>query len=161
MQGEKFLELLKSEKIINKSINQDIQDIQIDELFTWFDSVVANEEVVSGTIFAKIDDENALKLSIETSIINLPLRYQNAIDKIVLAEQEYEFSAFAIIEHPLVSQSGLFIKNIASVKTYLDDPTPVKTKIINFFDEKLAYIAQGGWQAEQSEATEEEVEEKN
>ncbi|MCT4396392.1 hypothetical protein [Periweissella beninensis] len=151
MQGEQFLKLLKKQVITQTSFQQVIEDINIDELFTWFDRVLDDDSLISGEILAKVNAEDALKLSIETSIINLPLRYQNAIDKIILADQEYELSIFAIIEHPIVSQSGLFIKKIASVKTYRDDVDAVKAKIVTFFDEKLKLIADGGWQAKQGD----------
>ena len=151
MQGEQFLKLLKRQVITQTSFQQVIEDINIDELFTWFDKALDDDSLISGEILAKVNAEDALKLSIETSIINLPLRYQNAIDKIILADQEYELSIFAIIEHPIVSQSGLFIKKIASVKTYRDDVDAVKAKIVTFFDEKLKLIADGGWQAKQGD----------
>ncbi|MBM7544051.1 hypothetical protein JOC59_000757 [Weissella beninensis] len=151
MQGEQFLKLLKKKVITQTSFQQVIEDINIDELFTWFDKALDDDSLISGEILAKVNAEDALKLSIETSIINLPLRYQNAIDKIILADQEYELSIFAIIEHPIVSQSGLFIKKIASVKTYRDDVDAVKAKIVTFFDEKLKLIADGGWQAKQGD----------
>ncbi|HJE31682.1 MAG TPA: hypothetical protein K8V66_04680, partial [Weissella confusa] len=84
--------------------------------------------------------DEPISLRLETGLINLPIRYTNAISKIVINDPETDVTLYMIVEHPLVTKSGLRIETAATVAAFLDDPETVEAKIAAFFDKELTAI---------------------
>lgn len=139
MTGNDFIEILTNETYTTKTFEAaDQATINLDELFTDVEKEAAASEVFSDALV--INEEEPIIFRIEASLINLPLRYTNAIRKIVVNDEAKEMSLYMIVEHPLVTKSHLLIKKAASVQSFLDDPTSVEEKITSFFNEQLAQI---------------------
>jgi len=139
MTGNDFIEILNNETYTTKTFEAaDQATINLDELFTDVEKEAAASEVFSDALV--INEEEPIIFRIEASLINLPLRYTNAIRKIVVNDEAKEMSLYMIVEHPLVTKSHLLIKKAASVQSFLDDPTSVEEKITSFFNEQLAQI---------------------
>ncbi|GMA70290.1 hypothetical protein GCM10025879_15360 [Leuconostoc litchii] len=82
-------------------------------------------------------------LSVETNVINLPLRYQNQLRKLVWQEEdELEVNFYMIAENEFASKSHLKIALASSVSAYEDDSESVKAKISAWFNEQLAHIVE-------------------
>ncbi|SCB96998.1 hypothetical protein [Weissella bombi] len=139
MTGNDFIEILTNETYKTKTFEAaDQATINLDELFTDVEKEAAASEVFSDALV--INEEEPIIFRIEASLINLPLRYTNAIRKIVVNDEAKEMSLYMIVEHPLVTKSHLLIKKASSVQSFLDDPTSVEEKITSFFNEQLAQI---------------------
>lgn len=139
MTGNDFIEILNNETYTTKTFEAaDQATINLDELFTDVEKEAAASKVFSDALV--INEEEPIIFRIEASLINLPLRYTNAIRKIVVNDEAKEMSLYMIVEHPLVTKSHLLIKKAASVQSFLDDPTSVEEKITSFFNEQLAQI---------------------
>ena len=139
MTGNDFIEILTNETYTTKTFEAaDQATINLDELFADVEKKTAASEVFSDALV--INEEEPIIFRIETSLINLPLRYTNAIRKIVVNDEAKEMSLYMIVEHPLVTKSHLLIKKAASVQSFLDDPMSVEEKVTSFFNEQLAQI---------------------
>lgn len=121
---------------------EDGTEIALDELFAGLDEHIQDdtfmhlEVQINGGI-----EEDGTTLSLETNVINLPLRYTNQLKKLILTEKEdNDVYLYMIVENPNVSQSRLKISLASSVAAYLDESDSVKSKISNWFDEQLAHI---------------------
>ena len=137
--GNDFIEILKDNNIKTKTFTAaDQEAINLDDMFDYatqqikMEALFSVEEVITG--------EEPISLRLETGIINLPVRYINAISKIVINDPETEISLYMMVEHPLVTRSGLRIETASTVAAYLDDPDSVKAKIAAFFTKELMTI---------------------
>lgn len=147
MLGSEFLEIVKNETFKNQDqIVDKFDQLSFKESFLKLNEMIDKREIGRIQIAAKqlIDAEPVL-FSLELSIVNLPLRYGNSLQKIVDEENNYEVNVYMIVEHPLVSQSKMLIQKSSSVTAYQDDEQNVQTKIIEFFNEKLELIQNGGF----------------
>lgn len=81
-------------------------------------------------------------LSVETNVINMPLRYQSQLKKMIWAEQDYDVNIYMIIDSPFVSTSNLKIALASSVAAYQDDEATVQAKIQAWFHEELQLVAE-------------------
>ncbi|MDR3242275.1 MAG: hypothetical protein LBT37_08910 [Lactobacillaceae bacterium] len=137
--GNEFIEALKAENIEHKTWTaEDQATIALDPLFDFIAQKVTQGELAGGEILVSGDEP--IHLSLETSLINLPLRYVNQISKIVVDDPETEVNLYMFVEHPHVTRSGMRIELAASVQTYLDDPDSVMAKVAAFYDQELATI---------------------
>lgn len=137
--GNEFIEILKNEKIKSKSFTAaDTAEINLDDLFNFATKELKDGQIISSEMI--ISGDEPISLRVESSLINLPLRYVNAISKIVINDPSKDVNLYMIVEHPLVSKSGLKIELASSVAAYLDDVESVEHKITNFFTEKIQAI---------------------
>lgn len=137
--GNEFIEILKNEQIKSKSFTAaDTAEINLDDLFNFATKGLKDGQIISSEMI--ISGDEPISLRVESSLINLPLRYVNAISKIVINDPSKDVNLYMIVEHPLVSKSGLKIELAASVAAYLDDVESVEHKITNFFTEKIQAI---------------------
>lgn len=148
MDGQEFLTAVKEEAFEKWTVTAaDEAAVNLDDLFKFFDQQLQADKLAQGEIVIDAPEpEDAISLRLETSAINLPLRYFNAMNKLIDENVANEINVYMIVESKLVSQSGLFIYLAASVSAYLDDADSVKAKIAAFFNEKLALINAGGWE---------------
>ncbi|WP_258089161.1 hypothetical protein [Weissella fangxianensis] len=139
MTGNDFIEILTEENYKQKTFEAaDQATIALDDLFAFVEKNVADNQIFSAEVL--INEEEPISLRLETSLINLPIRYTNAIRKIVINDPETEVSLYMIVEHPLVTKSHLIIKKAASARSFLDDTTSVEEKIASFFNEQIEVI---------------------
>lgn len=137
--GNEFIEILKNEQIKSKSFTAaDTAEINLDDLFNFATKGLKDGQIISSEMI--ISGDEPISLRVESSLINLPLRYVNAISKIVINDPSKDVNLYMIVEHPLVSKSGLKIELASSVAAYLDDVESVEHKITNFFTEKIQAI---------------------
>lgn len=141
MTGNDFIEVLTEETYTKKTFEAaDQATIALDDLFAFVEKATAENQLFSAEVL--INEEEPISLRLETSLINLPIRYTNAIRKIVINDPETEVSLYMIVEHPLVTKSHLIIKKAASVQSFLDDSASVEEKIASFFNEQIEIINQ-------------------
>ena len=139
MTGNDFIEIVTEENYKQKTFEAaDQETIALDELFAFVEKNVADNQIFSAEVL--INEEEPISLRLETSLINLPIRYTNAIRKVVINDPETEVSLYMIVEHPLVTKSHLIIKKAASAQSFLDDATSVEEKIASFFNEQIEVI---------------------
>lgn len=137
--GNELIATLKAEEIEHKVWTAaDQSTVQLDPLFDYVEQQLQANQMVSGEIM--ISGTEPIHLTLESNLINLPLRYVNQISKIVIDDPAKEVNVYMIVEHPHVTRSGLRIELAASVQSYLDDPNSVKGKIAQFFDQELEHI---------------------
>ncbi|MFL1696201.1 hypothetical protein ACJQWY_05320 [Weissella kandleri] len=137
--GNELIALLKAEEIEHKVWTAaDQSTVQLDPLFDYVEQQLQANQMVSGEIM--ISGTEPIHLTLESNLINLPLRYVNQISKIVIDDPAKEVNIYMIVEHPHVTRSGLRIELAASVQSYLDDSDSVKGKIAQFFDQELESI---------------------
>lgn len=141
--GEKALENISEDTIYSHKENiLDSDHIALDNLFTMLDKHIHDDNFIhiDGEINGGIT-EGGTTLTLETNIVNLPLRYTNQLKKLIWPEKEdNQVNIYMIIENIDVSQSNLKISLASSVAAYLDDVASVKLKISQWFDEQLANI---------------------
>lgn len=141
--GERALANIADATFYNKSITvEDGQTVPIDELMSELAHHVADENFMQITLNINGGIEaDGTTLSVETNVINLPLRYQNQLRKMILPDSEaLGVNLYMIAENPFVSQSKLKIALVSSVSTYEDDTDSAQAKIASWFDEQLAHI---------------------
>jgi hypothetical protein len=137
--GNDFIDALKNEAVVTKTFTAaDQESIVLDDLFDFVTKTLMAGQLVAGEMVISGDEPISLRL--ESSLINLPLRYVNAISKIVINDPDTEVTLYMIVEHPKVTQSGLRIDAAATVAAYLDDPDSVKVKIANYFTDEIVKI---------------------
>lgn len=156
--GNEFLTIIKDQTVAEASqVIAKFAELDFTAMFTTLTQSLTEYPVnhIEVTV-AELINAEPVKFSVESGAINLPLRYTNAITKLIDEDTAYELNIYMIIEHPLVSQSGLFIQKAASVAAYEDDTESVQARIEEFFNEKLALIQAGGWSTLVSEKTTEE-----
>lgn len=131
-------------------VNQVADDapIDLDILFDLFNQHAQSDQLLRATLEVDGGIENGgTTLSLETNVINMPLRYVNQLKKMLYTEETYEVNIYAIIDSPFVSQSNLKIAYASSVEAYLDDPESVQAKIRQWFTEELAQVAENAREA--------------
>ena len=141
--GERALANIADATFYNKSITvEDGQTVPIDALMSELAQHVTDENFMQVTLNINGGIEaDGTTLSLETNVINLPLRYQNQLRKMILPDSEVlVVNLYMIVENPLVSQSRLKIALVSSVSTYEDDTDSAQAKIASWFDEQLAHI---------------------
>lgn len=147
--GSEFLEVVKDQQVleVNESL-VNLNELDFTAAFADLDQNIAHQKVSRVAIaVTELVEGEPLTFSLETSAINLPVRYVNALTKLIDEETLYPVNIYMIIEHPMVSQSSLFIQKAASVAAYLDDPASVQKRIIAFFTDQVALIKAGGWES--------------
>ncbi|MBK0041365.1 MULTISPECIES: hypothetical protein [unclassified Leuconostoc] len=141
--GERALANIADAAFYNKSITvEDGQTVPIDALMSELAQHVTDENFMQVTLNINGGIESdGTTLSLETNVINLPLRYQNQLRKMILPDSEsLGVNLYMIAENPFVSQSKLKIALVSSVATYEDDTDSAQAKIASWFDEQLAHI---------------------
>lgn len=150
--GNDLIEALNANTISEASfIAPDQATIDLDELLAFVRQALTAGDLVGAELV--ISGDEPIHLRLESNLINLPLRYVNQISKIVINNPASEVNVYMIVEHPLVSQSGLRIDQAATVTGFLDDLDSVAAKIAAYFDEKIALINQAMEEERASEAT--------
>ncbi|MBZ6010429.1 hypothetical protein [Leuconostoc gelidum] len=141
--GEKALENISEDAIYFYKDNiLDGDPIALDNLFMILDKHIHDDNFIhiAGEINGGVT-EGGTTLTLETNIVNLPLRYTNQLKKLIWPEKEdNQVNIYMIIENVDVSQSNLKIALASSVVAYLDDAASVKIKMSQWFDEQLANI---------------------
>lgn len=151
MTGNDFITALKDETYEIKSFTAaDQATINLDDLFGYVEQVISEEKLFSAELL--ISGDEPISLRVETGLVNLPIRYTNAISKIVINDPETEVTLYMIAEHPLVTKSGLRIETAATVAAFADDPESVESKIAAFFDKELQNINEAVAAAEADES---------
>jgi len=139
MTGNDFIAVLKEATYATKSLTAaDQTTINLDDLFAFAQSMAQQNQVFSGELLISGDEPISLRL--ESSLVNLPLRYTNAISKIVINDPVADLNVYMIVEHPFVTKSGLRIEKVASVAAFIDDPESSQFKVAAFFDDYLQII---------------------
>lgn len=139
MTGNDFIAALKEETYASQSFTAaDQATVNLDDLFTYAQNMAQKAQLFSGELLISGDEPISLRL--ESSLVNLPLRYTNAISKIVINDPAADVQVYMIVEHPLVTKSGLRIEKVASVAAFIDDPESSQVKIATFFDKYLQVI---------------------
>ncbi|QIL50991.1 hypothetical protein G7084_06570 [Weissella coleopterorum] len=137
--GNEVIEVLKNEEIEQRIWTAEDQTlIKLDPLFTFLKQKIQENKLVSGEII--ISGDEPIHLSVETNLINLPLRYINQISKIIINDPANEVNLYMFVDHPDVTKSGMRIELAASVQSFLDDSESVMGKIALFFDRELKNI---------------------
>lgn len=145
--GNEMIAALKDEAVKQVSFTAaDTATVELDSLFTALAEYVQKGELVSAELVVSGDEP--ISLRVETNIINLPVKYVNAISKIIINDPATDVNLYMIVEHPLVTRSGLRIELAASVAAYLDDEESVQMKIANFFTKELQSIQEAKKAAE-------------
>jgi hypothetical protein len=157
--GERALVNIENETFYTKRIDvADDETIPLDALFSEIDSHIENENFIH--IELQINggvESTGTTLSVETNVINLPLRYQNQLRKLVWQEKDaLDVNLYMIAENEFESQSHLRISLASSVATYVDDSESVKAKISTWFNEQLEHIVNEQKQAEKEDVGVEE-----
>ncbi|AEJ23961.1 hypothetical protein WKK_05450 [Weissella koreensis KACC 15510] len=149
--GNEVIEALKNEEIEHKVWTAEDQTlINLDPLFLFLEQKINENKLVSGEII--ISGDEPIHLSVETNVINLPLRYVNQISKIIINDPETDVNVYMFVDHPDVTRSGMRIELAASVQSFLDDRESVMSKISLFFDREIQNISKN--QAEKDEQAE-------
>lgn len=138
--GNEVIEALKNEEIEHKVWTAEDQTlINLDPLFLFLEQKINENQLVSGEII--ISGDEPIHLSVETNVINLPLRYVNQISKIIINDPETDVNVYMFVDHPDVTRSGMRIELAASVQSFLDDRESVMSKISLFFDREIQNIS--------------------
>lgn len=141
--GQKALEnIVENHFYVDTLTVGDEQNIDLDGLFERLDKHITDitfmhlDILVAGGV-----SEGGTTLTLETNIINLPLRYTNQLKKLVWPEKtDNDVNLYMIIENEFVSQSHLVIALASSVAAYLDYSDSVKYKISQWFTNELSVI---------------------
>jgi len=137
--GNALIEALETEAFTTKTFTaEDKATINLDAFFDFVQKEITADHLMHAEMI--ISGDEPIRLSVETNLINLPLRYANAIKKIVINNPEADVNLYMIVEHPAVTQSGLRIDFAASVMSAVDDFESVAARIAAYFDEKIQLI---------------------
>lgn len=98
---------------LNKTENTDYQEVVVDNL----DQLIEYQLDEIGVI-TFITDKYIY--SVETNIINLPLRYKTQLKKIIKSEKDYPLIKLAIVEGDEVSESNMKMKIVKNQKEIKD-----------------------------------------
>lgn len=155
--GSEFLEIVKNNAVVeDQQVVATFAELDFELLFSALNKNLSQASIQrTQLIVSELIDTEPVQFSIETEIINLPTRYVNSLEKIVDEETVYDINLYMVVEHPLVSRSGMIIRKAASLAAYMDDQGSVKQRIENFFDEQIALIKAGGWSTIVTETAEE------
>lgn len=156
--GEKILAVIEAQDYYQEALTvADGQAIELDQLFQKVDQHLMDAQLMSISLTVNGGvSEGGTTLTLESNVINLPLRYQNQLKKLVYVEEDYDVNLYMYIENMDVSQSHLKIAKVSSITAYHDDLAGGQAKISQWFDEQLAHIVE----VQKQVATEEVAENK-
>lgn len=81
-----------------------------------------------------------IQVHLETSIINLPLRYLNAMKKMLADDDTLPISVYSIIESPDVNASSLRIDKVASADDFVSHQGDMADAIATWLEQQLDQI---------------------
>ncbi|CAH1852865.1 hypothetical protein [Convivina intestini] len=160
--GEKILAVIEAQDYYQEALTvADGQAIELDQLFQKVDEHLMDAQLMSISLAVNGGvSEGGTTLTLESNVINLPLRYQNQLKKLVYVEEDYDVNLYMYIENMDVSQSHLKIAKVSSITAYSDDLEGGQAKISQWFDEQLAHIVEVQKQVAAEEVAEKEAENK-
>lgn len=81
-----------------------------------------------------------IQVHLETSIINLPLRYLNAMKKMLADDDTLPISVYSIIESPDINASSLRIDKVASADDFVSHQGDMADAIATWLEQQLDQI---------------------
>lgn len=99
-----------------------------------------------------------IQVHLETSVVNLPLRYVNAMKKMLADDDTLPVSIYSIIESPDVNVSSLRIDKVASADDFVSHQGDMAKSVAAWLDKQLDQIKENQEKkAEESEADDAET----
>lgn len=81
-----------------------------------------------------------IQVRLETSVVNLPLRYVNAMKKMLADDETLPVSVYSIVESPDVNASSLRIDKVASADDFVSHQADMASAIATWLDTQLEQI---------------------
>jgi hypothetical protein len=95
-----------------------------------------------------------IQVHLETSVVNLPLRYLNAMKKMLADDDTLPISVYSIIESPDINASSLRIDKVASADDFVSHQADMATAIATWLDKQLDQIKENQEKKDEDEDTE-------
>ncbi|MTV83162.1 hypothetical protein [Secundilactobacillus folii] len=81
-----------------------------------------------------------IQVRLETSVVNLPLRYVNAMKKMLADDDTLKVSIYSVIESPDVNVSSLRIDKVASADDFVTHKADMATAIASWLQTQLQNV---------------------
>lgn len=95
-----------------------------------------------------------IQVHLETSVVNLPLRYLNAMKKMLADDDTLPISVYSIIESPDVNASSMRIDKVASADDFVSHQADMATAIATWLEKQLDQIKENQEKKDEDEDTE-------
>ncbi len=95
-----------------------------------------------------------IQVHLETSVVNLPLRYLNAMKKMLADDDTLPISVYSIVESPDINASSLRIDKVASADDFVSHQADMATAIATWLDKQLDQIKENQEKKAEDEDTE-------
>lgn len=95
-----------------------------------------------------------IQVHLETSVVNLPLRYLNAMKKMLADDDTLPISVYSIVESPDINASSLRIDKVASADDFVSHQADMATAIATWLDKQLDQIKENQEKKDEDEDTE-------
>lgn len=95
-----------------------------------------------------------IQVHLETSVVNLPLRYLNAMKKMLADDDTLPISVYSIIESPDVNASSMRIDKVASADDFVSHQADMATAIATWLEKQLDQIKENQEKKDEDEDAE-------
>lgn len=95
-----------------------------------------------------------IQVHLETSVVNLPLRYLNAMKKMLADDDTLPISVYSIVESPDINASSLRIDKVASADDFVSHQADMATAIATWLDKQLDQIKENQEKKDEDEDAE-------
>lgn len=109
-----------------------------DEVFNYLKTAVNQHGIAEAVI--NVNKDVVIKL--QSNVINLPLLYPAAVEKLTEADQEYDLNVYAVIEAEKINSSHLRIDQIGTADDLLNDNPDLRLNFRDWVKEQFERLDQ-------------------
>ncbi|KRK98857.1 hypothetical protein FD04_GL000599 [Secundilactobacillus odoratitofui DSM 19909 = JCM 15043] len=139
-----FIEKVDAEEFETENFGGSLADLNqngakkaLAPLVDMISTAVQSDQLAQATLSLTDAD---IQVRLETSVVNLPLRYVNAMKKMLADDETLPVSVYSIVESPDVNASSLRIDKVASADDFVSHQADMASAIATWLDTQLEQI---------------------
>lgn len=139
-----FFEEVEAEKYETQNFGSSLAEIKkngatksLEPMVNMMVKAIDSNQLAQATLTLTDTD---IQVHLETSIVNLPLRYLNAMKKMLADDDTLPVSIYSIIESPDINSSSLRIDKVASADDFVSHKGDMAAAIATWLEKQLDQI---------------------
>ncbi|GAX03484.1 hypothetical protein IWT140_01088 [Secundilactobacillus pentosiphilus] len=139
-----FVEEVEAEKYETQNFGSSLAEIKkngaaksLEPMVEMIVKAVGENQLAQATLTLTDAD---IQVALETSVVNLPLRYLNAMKKMLADDDTMPVSVYSIVESPDINPSSLRIDKVASADDFVSHKGDMAAAIATWLDKQLDQI---------------------
>lgn len=139
-----FIEEVEAEKYETQNFGSSLAEINkngatkaLEPMVDMMVKAIGDNKLAQATLTLTDTD---IQVHLETSVVNLPLRYLNAMKKMLADDDTLPVSIYSIIESPDINPSSLRIDKVASADDFVSHKDGMAAAIATWLEKQLDQI---------------------